>query len=367
MSSSDSTDVVVVGDGIVGLACARSLAALGASVVLLGRRRPGFASAAAAGLLAPTIESAPGPAFAFAVAARDRYRGYLDELESSSGIHVPMDLDGILRVPAHDAEVDSLKAEAGTHARWISSKEVGALEPALAASLGALLHAQDGMVDNIRLLSALEAAIDAAGVTRQTADADRLDFSGTNPVVELSNGDRLRCGHVVLAAGAWVGQLKGLPRPIPVAPLRGQMLALAVAPVRRPVYGFGGYLAPRHRDGFTVVGSTSESVGYAVGTTDAALRDFREVAASLAPRLARADELRSWSGLRPMTTDGLPILDRDPDQQALIYACGHSRNGILMAPLTADVVATLIAGREPSLSLAPFRISRFPPGELAIS
>lgn len=367
MPSSESSDIVIIGDGIIGLACAYSLAARGARVHLLGRRRHGFASAAAAGLLAPTIEAAAGVARSFAVAARDRYRSFLDTLEEKTGHSVPLDLDGILRVPVDDAEEISLRAEAGASTAWLSSTEVAKLEPSVAAPRGALLHTHDGMVDNIRLLAALEAGVSLGGITRVGTDAVRLDFSGSAPVIETGAGTRVKCEQVVLAAGAWSRLIDGLPRPLPVAPLRGQMLALSGTPVRRPVYGVGGYIAPRRRDGYTIAGSTSEAVGFSVATTDEALTAFRHVASSLVPEMNRADEVRSWAGLRPMTMDGLPILGRDPDVSSLIYACGHSRNGILMAPITADVVTALVTGQLVPHSITQYSISRFVPGEIASS
>ncbi len=363
MSSSDGSDVVVIGDGLVGLCCAYTLVGLGARVHLVGRRRHGFASSAGAGLLAPTIEAASGEAGIFALAARDRYRSYLGELEARTGIAVPLDPDGILRVASSDAEAISLRAQSNETTHWLTQSEVAALEPNLSAPHGALHHARDGMVDNIRLLAALESAVTVGGVLRLAADAVRLDFSNDVAVVETGVGTRIRCQQVVLAAGAWSRLIDGLPRPLPVIPLRGQMMALAGVHVRRPVYGFGGYLAPRHAEGFTIAGSTSESVGFTVATTDSALAEFRRVAAALVPDMQRADEIRSWAGLRPMTMDGLPILDRDPEIPSLIYACGHSRNGILTAPLTGEVVGALVSGAEVPYSLAPFAMSRFALGE----
>ena len=107
--------------------------------------------------------------------------------------------------------------------------------------------------------------------------------------------------------------------------------------------------------------------GFSVATTDEALTAFRRVASSLVPEMNRADEVRSWAGLRPMTMDGLPILGRDPDVSSLIYACGHSRNGILMAPITADVVTALVTGQLVPHSITQYSISRFVPGEIASS
>jgi len=372
MTSSDIADVVVLGDGLVGLSCARAAAARGHSCVLVGRHRIGAASGAAAGLIAPTVDPARGAALAFTVAARDRYASFLDELRGATGHDVPLALDGILRLPKDERDVRAMAGDDTAASRWLSSDDVAALEPALLAPFGARFHPRDGRVDNRRLLQALNAAIALADLPRVEADAVRLEMADAHATVELDSGRRIRTAHVVVATGAWAPYLNGLPRPLPVRPLRGQMMALATPthllhPLTRPVFGHGGYLVPRPLEQQVLVGSTSETVGFTTGTTDAALAGFRRLAGRLVPALARADEARSWSGFRPMTLDGLPIIGLDPEAPALVYACGHSRNGILLAPLTGDVVAALISGDPPSHDLTPFSPSRFVPQTRALS
>jgi glycine oxidase len=319
---------------------------------------------AAAGFLAPTVEPARGRAFPFTLAARDRYRSFLEELRAETGRDVPFALDGVLRVAASEREASTLAKTASLAIQWLTPAELSDLEPALHAPFGGCLHTGDGMVDNQRLLELLDNSLDARGVQRQHAQATRVELSGGGALLRLDSGEQLRCRRLVVAAGAWSANLPGLPRPLPIRPLRGQMMSLAApsAPspaLDRPVFGHGGYLVPRSVDRQIFVGSTAEAVGFTTGTTDAALASFREVATQLAPSLARADELRTWSGFRPMTLDGLPIIGADPKLPAIVYACGHSRNGILLAPLTGDVIAALIDGEEPSHDLAPFGMSRF--------
>ncbi len=362
MSSSDFYDVVVLGDGIVGLACARATAARGLATCLVGRRRPGVASIAAAGFLAPTVEPVRGRAFLFTLAARDRYRSFLDELREVTGHEVPFALDGVLRIADTEREAATLAKSADSSTHWHSASEVAELEPALHAPFGGLFHAGDGMVDNQRLMGVLNAAVARQGIRRHDAQGIRVELVGNEAVLHLDTGERIRSRHLIIAAGAWAPHLPGLPRPLPIRPLRGQMMALAAVPtLRRPVFGHGGYLVPRAADRQVIVGSTAEAVGFAPGTTDAALAGFRVTAARLIPALARADEARTWSGFRPMTLDGLPIIGADPDVPAILYAAGHSRNGILLAPLTGDVVAALAVGDDPGHDLSPFSMSRFSP------
>ncbi|MCC6928833.1 MAG: FAD-dependent oxidoreductase [Gemmatimonadaceae bacterium] len=362
MTSSDFLDVVVIGDGLVGLASARACAARGLSTALVGKRRPGLGSAAAAGFLAPTIEPARGAALAFTLAAREHYAGYLNELQQLTGHFVPFALDGILRLPATERDAEAWAGAADPFSTWLSPSEVSVLEPALHAPLGARFHDGDGMVDNQRLLHSLGEAVALGGVQLVVGDARRIEVIGDLVAIEVAGGPRLRTRRVVIANGPWAPLLDGTPRAIPVRPLRGQMMALAGTPVSRPVFGAGGYVVPRAADRQVFVGSTSEAVGYELGTTDAALTGFRESAGRLVPALARADEVRIWSGLRPMTLDGLPIVGPDPDHSCVIYACGHSRNGILLAPLTGEVVAALASGSPVDFDLTPFSIARFPAG-----
>jgi len=360
MTSSRHVDVVVAGDGLVGLACANALAAREIRVCVVGRRRAGFASTAAAGILAPTIDPAHASALRFALAGRDRYRDFVDGLVSSTGRAVPLDFDGILRLPSDEIEAATMASVADGHSTWITASDVRQLEPALVAPLGARFHQSDGIVDNVRLLDALEHSLTLGGVPRVTADIDAIELTRAGARLTLGTGARVTCDTVVLATGAWTSLIRGLPRPLPIAPLRGQMMALAGSPVHRPIFGFGGYLAPRPLDKHVIVGSTAEAVGFDAGTTDSALQEFRSRAARLAHPLGRADEIRSWSGLRPMTVDGQPIIGRDPEHPALVYACGHSRNGVLLAPITSEVVCELITGRATSIDLSPFAITRFP-------
>ncbi len=367
MTSSDFVEVLVLGDGIIGLSCARASAARDLATCLVGRRRPGVASAAAAGFLAPTIDPAKGAALTFMVEGRERYRSFVDELRAATGHDIPFALDGILRVPGSEREAAALRASADAASPWLDPAEVTQLEPALHAPYGARHHAADGMVDNQRLLRALEEAIALANIPRLNAEVHRIRMAGPLVSVAMDDGRALRCRYLVLAGGAWQPLVEGLPRHLPVLPLRGQMMSLVGSPVTRPVFGFGGYLIPRPADRQVMVGSTSEAVGFALGTTDAALTRFRDVAARLVPSLARADEVRTWSGFRPMTYDGLPIIGPDPDNPAVLYACGHSRNGILLAPITGDAIAALAAGAPSPHNLSPFSIARFPASAAPIS
>ena len=363
------SDAIVVGGGLVGLCCAAALARDGATVILLDEVRPGAASAAAGGMLAPSLDRGNGPATDFALAARDRYPGYLEWLEDATGVAVPLNRDGVLQVAVTDAGVRGLRRamrrEADPDAEWLDAPALHALEPALSHALGAVLHPRDGAVDNVTLLTALAAYCRSTAAIRLVdAAVERIVIENGTVAVVAGDGRPYHADHVVVAGGAWAPAIEGLPQALPVTPLRGQMLAFSGAAVGHVVFGPRGYLVPRSASAArataeTVAGSTSEQVGFDPGMTPAAARSMHDAAAEILPALGRALPIRQWAGLRPMTPDLQPIIGRDPEVPALLYACGHSRNGVLLAPLTADCISRMVRGHPEPHDLQPFSVDRF--------
>jgi glycine oxidase len=200
----------------------------------------------------------------------------------------------------------------------------------------ALFFPDEGQVDNRKLLEALKEACARAGVEMQH-----------RAVTSLQD---LEARHVVLCAGSWSGQLA----PLPVFPVRGEMIALDAPPPGCVVFGAGGYLVPRN--GRTLVGATSERAGFESAPTEAGRAWLLGVASRLQPGSERAPLLDHWAGLRPGTPDGLPIFG--VLESGAIAATGHFRNGILLAPITARIVRALVRGEAPPLDLAPFRPER---------
>ena len=358
-----SADVIVVGGGGVGLGIALAAAGRGLSVLLVAEHRAGEAFPAAAGILAPPSlemahQSTTGAEHTFALAARDRYPGYLLELAEQSGIEVSLNRLGLLHVVLDEAEAGRRSSANIPGSTWLDRQGLASLEPALGHAAGARLFHDDGAVDNVALLQALEVAVARCVHVRQTRGSARAITVGRHGVTcELSEGDRVSAGQLVLAAGAWSPLIEGLPRPLPVEPLRGQMISIAANPLRHVAYGDDGYLVPR--GDMTLVGATMEHAAFDVSTTAEGVAGLTAAAAELCPALAGLPVAKAWAGLRPVSPDFLPIIGRDPDYPSLIYACGHSRNGVLMAPLTADCVAALLVGETPPASLAAFGIERF--------
>ncbi|MGQ0539457.1 MAG: NAD(P)/FAD-dependent oxidoreductase [Gemmatimonadaceae bacterium] len=354
-----SSDVCVVGAGIVGCCTALALAARGVRVDLVSRTLPGSASRAAAGLLAPSIEAGVGSAHDFAARARDFYPEFLARLESAVGVHVEFSSAGILRVALDEAEEAELRVLAeNVGGRWLAPNEVRTLEPALAPSRGGVLLRNDGYADNVALMDALERAVAAEHAIRPVAGlVTRIAVAQDSATLTLSLGERLHAAAAVLAAGAWSGGIQGLPRPLAVTPLKGEMISYGTGSVQRAVYGAGVYLAPRSGRRL-LVGATAEDTGFDVDLTDTAVQTLARGAKRLLPGLQSAEPEAHWLGLRPMTPDKLPLIGRDPEAVALIYATGHSRNGILKAPLTAEHVAALFVGETLPGDMRPFAPER---------
>jgi glycine oxidase len=308
-------------------------------------------------MLAPHIESNDTAARTLGIAARDRYPAWIAELQDATGVHVALLRNGVLELAPDEDSAALARRRAAGATQWLDRDEVRSLEPELVAPFGALLHEDDGAVDNVALVDALRRSVIRERLARVVdGEVVRISPGGLHPAITTRDA-RFEVDRIIIAAGAWVNGIEGLPAPLPVEPLRGQMLALEGAPDGHVVYAPGVYLVPRA--GQTLAGATKERVGFEVGTTPDAQEAMHAATLEIVPRLAGAARVRAWSGLRPVTPDFLPIIDRDPSLPALIYACGHSRNGILLAPLTGECVASLALGEEPKHDLSPFSIGRF--------
>ena len=347
-------DLVIVGGGIVGLTSALAAVRRGLRVTLLDQVRAGAASRTSAGLLAPSIGASAPEVLAAAIEARDHYPAFLDELRDRTEITVPLDRHGILELASSDVECEALFARAPAAAERLDARALAALEPALASHVGALLHPLDGAVDNVTLMIALDVAVARQPrITRLTDEVSSFDARGNLPAFRSRGGTRYAGRRLLLASGAWAGVLPGLPRALPVRPVRGQLMRLEGLPIHHVTYGAGGYLVPRGTS--LVVGATSEEVAFDSAPTERGLKDLRAIATRAIPLLAHANLLEHWAGLRPVSADGLPILGADPTLPALCYACGFSRNGILFAPWAAEQLVPLLLGGAAPASLAPFR------------
>lgn len=354
-----SADVVVIGGGIIGLSSAAAIARRGKSVLVVSVAQQGEASRAAAGMLAPSVEQSDGPAHDFAISARDFYPELLEQLADETGIRVPLNRLGILQVALTERGARGLKKTAPATSEWIDRQELAHLEPTLSHALGAIFNPDDGAVDNVVLMTALNELVGkTAAIARLDAEAVAVREGGAGVIVDLASGESVQGEKVVVASGAWAARLLGLKALKKVEPCKGQLVSYDSIGLRHVTYGPRGYLVPR-ASGVTVAGSTMEMTGFDSSTTEAGIARVKSAAEEIAPGLALSNVRAEWAGLRPITPDMQPIIGADEENPAIIYACGHSRNGILLAPLTGEAVAALAVGESPQHDLSQFRPGRF--------
>jgi glycine oxidase len=371
------TDVVVIGAGVIGCAVARELARRGVAVQVIERDSPGRrATWAAAGMLSPLGEAGGGgPFLELADESLTRFAAFAHALHEESGIDVEYRAAGKLHVAFEDAADLHALATDPVAARFdvtlITSSAARQLEPALSDEIStALLVQRDHRVNNRLLAQALLASAVASGVKFRTAQpvASLVTRHGHVTGVRLASGEQVEATSVVLAAGAWSGQIEGLPRVLPIRPVKGQMFAVdsrarageePALQLRRVIYAPQCYIIPRD-DGRILVGATVEDVGFRKGATPRGIAALMNAAARVVPGLADLPLVETWAGFRPATPDDLPILGLDPELRGLVYATGHYRNGILLAPVTAFTVAELITHGRSGVDISAFGVARFP-------
>ena len=355
-------DVVVIGDGLAGLTVALECATRGLTVVLCGSSRTGAASGASAGVLGPSVggRSIDHPAQRFMIAARDLYPSFLAGLHALTGITVPT-VRGVLQFPETNSALDAVERAVPSDARLLGPYELRDLEPALPRGWVGLFHEHDGAVDVSALLAALDSAVSRESGIARRGEAAGVFPGGSNALsIGLRDGSRVTAPHCIVANGVWAGLLPGLPRALPIAPLKGEIAFALPAPLRHVVFGGGGYVVPR--GGELLIGATSQETGLDARVTEEGASVLAAIADAVLPGSVpwRSRLTRQIAGLRPVTPDLLPIVGPDPSERSIVYACGYSRNGVLLAPLVARCVADVVCGGMPEYDLAPFSPTRFP-------
>jgi glycine oxidase len=366
------TEVLVIGGGVIGCAAALALAAKGLQITVIQRGpfdpvgRGPEGSSAAAGILGAQLEGLQGdnPLSRLCLQSRDRYAAWIAAITAQSGRDVEMRPSGVTRVAIDAASLRALddeaawQANAGYRVEHLDAAAVHAIEPALAADVhGAVRFSDDHRIDPPALMTAIRLAASRSGVTfRSPATVSRvLVRSGRAAGVILDDGMEIAADAVVIAAGSWsslIGETSLAPDA--VQPARGQMIELHVdAPIVRGVIEAADcYLSPRD-DGRLLVGSTVELVGFREGATASGVRDLLTAALRLVPSLHDARFSRTWAGFRPKTHDDSPLIGT-VGIEGLVIATGHFRNGVLLAPITGEIVAALLCGGALPVDLAPF-------------
>jgi glycine oxidase len=372
--TSQTADVIIVGGGVIGLAVARALALRGIRDVLLIERNSFGAesSSAAAGMLAPQAEANRAHEFFYLTCqSRDMYPAFAAALLDETGIDIELETTGTLYLAFTEHDADELERryewqkKAGLPIETLSAAAVRQLEPSINADVrAALKFPLDTQVENRRLINALAAANERLGVRLETGTAvtalkiERDRVTG----IETSRGS-IAGECVVIAAGAWSSLLGAGDKTLPdlrIKPVRGQMLCfepnLPIA--RHVIYSPRGYIVPR-RDGRLLAGSTTEHAGFVKRVTAAGAHSILSAALEISPRIASLPLTDSWAGLRPRAADTLPVLGPCAEIGGVYYATGHYRNGILLAPITGELIARAIVEGEFPRSLEIFSPDRF--------
>ncbi|MFF3407894.1 glycine oxidase ThiO [Streptomyces sp. NPDC002742] len=378
MSPTRSSDVLVIGGGIIGLVTAWRAAQRGFTTALVDPEPGGGAAQVAAGMLAAVTELHFGEEtlLGLNLASARRYPDFAAELTEATGQDLGYRRCGTLAVAldaddrAHLRELHALQVRSGLESEWLSGRECRRLEPMLAPGVrGGLRVDGDHQIDPRRLAAALVTACERAGVVLHRTWAERLALAGDRAAgVVTTDGTELTAGQVVLAGGSLSGRLAGVPddaRP-PVRPVKGQVLRLTVpqryAPflnrtVRAVVRGSHVYLVPR-RNGELVVGATSEELGWDTTVTAGGVYELLRDAHELVPGITELPLTETRAGLRPGSPDNAPLLGPTA-LDGLLLATGHFRNGVLLTPVTGDAMAHALATGELPAEARPFTPLRF--------
>ena len=370
-------DVAIVGGGLIGLSIAWQCAQRGLVVSVFDDPRERGASEVAAGMLAPVTEVQYGeePLLRLNIASAKRYPSFIGELEAHTGVDVRYRRCGTLMVARDsddNAELDEVFAfqqTLGLEVERLRSRQARELEPGLAPSIrGAILAPNDHQVDPREMLAALRMACVSARVTLTDERVTRIELDDDRVTgVETVSGIA-PANKVVLAGGAASGRIEGLPPEVlpPVRPVKGQLLHLAATGMfgvgDRNIRGLEVYVVSR-TNGRIIVGATVEEMGWDTTVTAGAVHELLRRAYEILPGITELRFVRSLAALRPGTPDNAPLLG-DSSIEGLIMATGHYRNGVLLAPITGDRIAELVATGAAE-GLEAFSPDRFVKGAVA--
>jgi len=323
-------------------------------------------------------EAEPGAKFRLGVECRARYPEFVARLEELSAQALHLRWDGVLVAnlsqQEHEQAAEAIRwqREAGRQAELLDPGQAVELQTGVSAeSVSYIWFPEEGQVDSQALGAALGPALARTEIRLISGNsaAEVLSRKGSVVGVAMADGRKLDAERVVLAAGAWSAGLRGLPRVLPVRPVRGQMLrfpAATLALERMVASHAGRYLVPK-ADGSVLAGSTMEDVDFDPSITEEGLRVIHDEVSQLVPALAGLKPLERWAGLRPLSADSSPIIGPDPELEGLIYSTGFGRSGILLAPLAGAIVADLVVVGKSEYDWKPFQPDRFAEGELTPS
>jgi len=372
----DGFDIAIIGGGVIGLSIARALGGAGGQVAVIdaGAQIPP-ATNAAAGMLAPSFECGGGvneDLYAFSADSLSRWPSFAAGLEEETGLDIDFRGGGILGVVYDEDALRDMREDCaqlkkrGANVEMLTGEEARRLEPALSETIiGGVVAHDDAQVDPRKALIALRAAFEKRNGALIAGRVASVEKTASGFLLQLSNGEQVAASRIVLASGAaaTAGLIEELPAP-PVFSVKGDAVALSTPDnlLQRVVRAPGAYLCPK-AGGRLVIGASEAHGVEDLATDPSAVAALHRNGARAVPALESAPELERWAGLRPATPDSAPILGRDPRGPDNVFlALGHYRNGILLAPASADVLAQEILQETPgaaAFDLSPFRPDRF--------
>ncbi len=367
-----NSQILIIGGGVIGLAIARSLHKKGfRQITILERGEIGReASFAAAGMLAPQAETdKPDDFFHFCNESNLLYPQFAEDLFNETGIDIELDLSGTLYLAFHEGDVEEIRARfewqkaAGLQVEHLSARQVKQAEPFVSPDvLEGLFFPNDRQVENRKLLLALQKYAELNGIEIvENTTVENLLFENAKILGAQASEKKFFAENVIIATGAWTSLIKTgeilLPK---IKPIRGQMMSFHTAKrlFTRVIYSPRGYIVPR-KLGKILAGATVEDVGFDKSITNDGIEFVRENAVEISPSLVSLPLDENWAGLRPFAENGLPVLGSFPQCENLFIATAHYRNGILLAPLTAEILSAKIAGISDSKYLEIFGVRQF--------
>lgn len=367
-----TTDVVIIGGGVIGCAIAYYLRKSGVEVAVFDRGEIGAeASSAAAGLLAPLGSlSGPGPFADLLLASFALFPALVPELEDASGINMEYEQTGALRVVRNAKNVPNLRKRMkawqplGLQMYWLTGDEARQREPLLTPDVCAAIYApEESQIRAPHIVKAFSLAAVNTGATvynhREITGIQSRNAKVTG--VYTSQGEQFACNHLVIAAGAWAARCsEWLNVDLPVTPQRGQILTLQQPSIhlRHIIFGEAAYLTPK-RGNTVIVGATKEEVGFDKKLTAGGISWLLNTAIRLAPALESSPLDQMWAGLRPRTPDNQPIVGQAPGWDNVALAVGHGSVGIMLSAITGKTIAELVIKRKVPQIVHPFSLTRF--------
>ena len=372
MGISQTTEVVIVGGGVIGCSIAYQLSKAGKKVIVTEREEVAAeASRAAAGLLAPLGElSGPGPFTDLLLASWNLNLELIPVLEDASGVRVEYHHPGSLHTvtDAEDAAYLREQMEAwealGLQVSWLEGDEAREFEPLLEPGVVAAVYSpRDGSIKPAAMTRAYAESARRQGVTfYEHTEITGIEHSASRVTgVQTARGDVIACDHLVIAAGAWSARFGNwLGFSLPVSPMRGQILSLRqpASPLKHILFGEGVYLVPK-LDGTIYVGATVEQVGFDKAVTAEGIAWLLSSAIQLVPSLASAPIANIWAGLRPWSPDSRPILGKAPGWENVTLATGHSASGFELSAITGKTIADLVVTGQTPAIIRAFGVERF--------